>query len=129
MTLDQQEKINYRIYRSNETFLEAKTLVELGSWNGVINRLYYSLFYAVSALLEKGNIQVKTHSTQKSRYNELFILSGKIEKEKGGVYNALYNYRHTSDYHDFAIITQDEAQPLVVQAEILLNEIKKLINE
>jgi len=52
MTIGNKEDyIKYRFYRSEETFDEAVILAEKEKWNAVINRLYYSCFYAVIALL------------------------------------------------------------------------------
>jgi uncharacterized protein (UPF0332 family) len=41
--------IKYRFHRSEETLEEALILAEKEKWNAVINRLYYSCFYAVIA--------------------------------------------------------------------------------
>ena len=62
MTIGNKEDyIKYRFYRSVETFDEAVILAEKEKWNAVINRLYYSCFYAVIALLLKNNIETQTH--------------------------------------------------------------------
>lgn len=43
--------INYRIERALEVLKDARTLANAGGWNSCINRLYYSCFYAITALL------------------------------------------------------------------------------
>jgi uncharacterized protein (UPF0332 family) len=45
------EYMQYRFNRAKETFEEALILRYSEKWNAVINRLYYSCFYAVIALL------------------------------------------------------------------------------
>jgi len=43
--------IRYRMDRSREALSAAKLLYEKGHLNDAVNRLYYSCFYAVIALL------------------------------------------------------------------------------
>ena len=43
--------IDYRLSRSLDTYVDAQILAENERWNSAINRLYYAVYYAVSALL------------------------------------------------------------------------------
>lgn len=45
--------IEYRLSKAREALQDAKLLAENNSWNACVNRLYYSCYYAVSALLLK----------------------------------------------------------------------------
>jgi uncharacterized protein (UPF0332 family) len=56
------EYVRYRIETAYKTLEAAKILAENGFWNSAVNRLYYSLFYAVNAILVLNAIQVKSHS-------------------------------------------------------------------
>jgi uncharacterized protein (UPF0332 family) len=47
--------IIYRMSRAKETLQDAELLADGKRWNACVNRLYYSCFYAVSALLLKNN--------------------------------------------------------------------------
>ncbi|MBK6977036.1 MAG: HEPN domain-containing protein [Cytophagaceae bacterium] len=46
-----------------------------------VNRAYYSVFYAISALLYSKDIFVKTHSGAISKFNELFIKESVFDLE------------------------------------------------
>jgi uncharacterized protein (UPF0332 family) len=46
-----QDYISYRINSAKETLEAARLLAENKHWNSAINRLYYSCFYSISALL------------------------------------------------------------------------------
>ncbi len=60
MTIDNLEDyIKYRFIRAEESLDDAYILAQNNKWNTVANRLYYSCFYAVSALLLKHNIETK----------------------------------------------------------------------
>lgn len=119
--------IKYRIARSESSLLQAKNLASIKEWNGVVNRLYYAVFYAVSVLLFNKGYNYKTHSNQKSKFNEIFLFSNIINKDQGGIYNVLYTYRQMGDYADFALFTEDEVSPMINNTEELITEIKKLI--
>lgn len=43
--------VKYRIERAKETIIEAESMANIFHWNACTNRLYYSYFYAVLALL------------------------------------------------------------------------------
>lgn len=53
MTYSTDDLIKYRIDRSLETYREAKTMTDNKFWNAAVNRIYYSCYYVVSALLLK----------------------------------------------------------------------------
>jgi len=68
--------IKYRVDRAFETLEEANILAQYNHWDTVANRLYYSCFYAVSALFYKFNLTAKTHSSFKSQFHKNFIKNG-----------------------------------------------------
>ncbi len=127
MSSEIDDKVQFKLQRSDTTLIEAKNLAGIESWNGVINRLYYAAFYAVSALLLNQGFQVKTHAGQKSKLNELFLANELITRESGNAYNVLFNFRNDGDYEDFAIYAKEDAEPLIARTENLIDEIKKLI--
>jgi len=55
---DKAELVKYRLRRARETYKEVDILVENQLWNTAVNRLYYSCFYAVIALLAAHGKQV-----------------------------------------------------------------------
>lgn len=48
---ERSEFAKYKMEAAYKTFDAALVLAERGFWNSAVNRLYYSLFYAVNALL------------------------------------------------------------------------------
>ncbi len=51
MSYNKNDIIQYRIEKSERTFLEANSLKTSKFWNGAVNRLYYTCYHIVSALL------------------------------------------------------------------------------
>ncbi|MCF8232407.1 MAG: HEPN domain-containing protein, partial [Bacteroidales bacterium] len=93
--------INYRIERAYETLEEAKILAAHEHWDTVANRLYYSCFYIVSALLYKYHIVARTHSTTKSEFHKYFIKTQTFNNSLGKLYSDLFDKRQEGDYQDF----------------------------
>jgi len=86
-----QDYIDYRIQSSKETLKAAKLLAENSHWNSAINRLYYSCFYAISALLYKYDIDSNSHAGLKHQFTLRFIKTGLIKKELGRVFVVLFD--------------------------------------
>jgi len=70
--------IKYRFNRAIESFDEALILADNKRWNTVVNRLYYSCFYVVIALLLKNNIVTTIHDGARTQFGLNFIKTGKI---------------------------------------------------
>lgn len=78
--------INYRLKLSDETIEEAELLIQNGKLRGAINRIYYAIFYSVSALGLKYNFQTSKHEQLIGWFNHEFIKTGmtrKLEKFSG----------------------------------------------
>lgn len=127
MKEDEGKIIRHRLFKSEQMFEEAIALANMKHWNSVVNRLYYSCYYAVSALLFQQNINTKTHSGQKNKFNDHYITTGMLSPKSGQVYNELLANRQDGDYADFVIFTQEDVDPLVAETRTFLNDILKLI--
>lgn len=73
MTGSKDDLISYRLSRSKDTFDDATILADKERWNSAINRLYYSAYYAVIAILLKYDLKPTTHNGAKSAFSEHFI--------------------------------------------------------
>ena len=130
MNYDLDGLIKERIRKAKDTLEAAELLALENHWNSAINRLYYSAFYAVLALLAKLNARTSTHSGAKSEFYRLFIKTGRIDKKYGELYTDLFSKRQEGDYEDFLNFTQEEISPLLPRVEefieIITNEIDEI---
>jgi uncharacterized protein len=124
-----QDYIDYRIRKANETFKAAKLLAENSHWNSAINRLYYTCFYAISALLYKNDINANSHAGLKHQFTLHFIKTGLIDKDLGRLFVQLFDWRQKGDYGDFYDFDKEKTLPLFNHVEVLLNKIVSLIND
>lgn len=121
------ENIKYRIQRAKETYQDAIFLFEKGSLNSSINRLYYSAFYAVIALLLANNIEVKSHNGVKQKLGEEFIAKGKLSKAHAKTFNLLSDFRHKGDYDDLFDFDTELVERLLLPVNEFIDAIDKLI--
>jgi uncharacterized protein (UPF0332 family) len=120
--------ILYRFHRAEESLDDALILANSGKWNTVVNRLYYSCFYAVIALLLKNGVETQSHNGARIQFGLHFIKTGKIEKKYGKLFTKLFDHRQKGDYGDLFDFNENIVEPLIVQVREFIEEIKKHIN-
>ena len=124
---EKKEYVSYRIESAKTTFEAAKVLAENGFWNSSVNRLYYSLFYAVNALLVLNDIQTKSHTSTKSQFSLHFIKTGIIDKKYGRLLSELFDWRQKGDYDNIFDFNDESVQPLFRPVEEMIDLIDKEI--
>lgn len=124
---ERQAIVSYRIEKARNTFTEAQKIMEVGYWNIVANRLYYCLYYAVTALLIHNHISVHTHAGMLTLFNQHFVQTNILTKEDGRLIRKLYTLRQEGDYEDFIEVTEDEVKLYIPKVEQLLTDIIALI--
>lgn len=123
------EYIDYRLDQAKETLEAAKSLSRDKHWNSVINRLYYSCFYSITALHYKHDINAKSHSGIKHQFGLNFVKTGLIDKSMAEIFIDLFDYRQAGDYADFVDFDKEKTLPLIPRTENLLIKIEELIKE
>lgn len=119
--------VKYRLDRANEALEEAVLLADNAKWNTCVNRLYYSCFYAVSALLAKDDLSSSKHTGVRSLFNLHYVKSNKVPKELAQIYNDLFEKRQEGDYIDFVKFEEAQVKPLISGAKMFLSHLKKML--
>jgi uncharacterized protein (UPF0332 family) len=104
--------VNYRIKSAFKTFDAARVLADNGFWNSAVNRLYYSVFYAVNALLIHNEIHASSHSGMRSQFSLHFIKTGKLDKKYGMLLAELYDWRQKGDYDNIFDYDSESVKPM-----------------
>jgi uncharacterized protein (UPF0332 family) len=129
MTVTKKDLIAYRLKRAWETYDDAEILAEKEKWNSTINRLYYSAYYAISALLLLNDLNPTTHKGVKSNFTEHFIKKGLIPKEYGKTYSQLFTWRQKGDYDDLFDFERDNVSLYFDPVKNLIQLIEKRVTE
>lgn len=111
----------YRLEQAAETLDEAVFLLKAGkSLRAVTNRAYYSMFYAILALLIDESFASSKHSGVLSYFNRRFINEGIFPKDIGRLVNRAFELRQQGDYRENVLLTLEQVQPLVEAATTFL---------
>jgi uncharacterized protein (UPF0332 family) len=127
MSYNKEDLIQYRLDKSKTTFEEAKSLAINRFWGGTANRLYYSCFYVVIALLAKDEVSASTHNGVRTEFFRRYVKTGILDKKYSSLYTDLMGKREESDYDDFFEFTEQDIAPLFPEVEMFIEKIHQLI--
>lgn len=119
--------IKYRLERSNESLEAAELMFENNLFIPAMNRIYYSMFYAVQALLVLKESAFSKHGQVKGFFNKEYIKAGVFPKEFGKLYNAAFEYRQKFDYVDLIIPEEQLISDYIQKAKPFIEELSKYI--
>ena len=129
MTKEEKDLIQYRLARSHEAIEEAQVLFNTEHLNACVNRLYYSCFYAVYALLLTKGISTGKHTHLRSLLHRDYIKTGMISVSMGRHFDLLFNSRQESDYADYVTFEKGEVEPWFNKTKDFVRNVEQLINE
>jgi len=121
------EYVKYRMASAFKTFDAAKMLADNGFWNSAVNRLYYSVLYAVNALLAQNEIYKNSHSGTRTQFSLHFIKTSKLDKKFGKLLTELYDWRQKGDYDNIFDYDAESVKPLYELVYEMITEIDKKI--
>ena len=90
MSLKDEERrilVQLELEKADRTFDQVVVLQREGYWVTMANRLYYSLFHAVSALLINDQREVGSHKGAAIRFHQYYVKTGVFTEEEGSFYS------------------------------------------
>ncbi len=124
---DKDSLISYRMQRAEESLKAAEIMYDKKMLVFAMNRIYYSLFYAVQAVLILKDVSFSKHGQVKAFFNREFVKSGIIPVSLGRIYNKAFEYRQKFDYVDFAEPDESLVKSYLKDAAVFLDAIKKYL--
>ncbi|MBQ7191875.1 MAG: HEPN domain-containing protein [Paludibacteraceae bacterium] len=131
MSLSQEERnimIQLEIERSNKMMAEFPIYIANKLWSTLVNRMYYAVFHAATALLIKHSLHASTHQGLYVLLSKYFVKTGVLSNEEGRLFARLETMREKSDYNCYLESEADEVMPLLEPTKELifhLNELSK----
>jgi uncharacterized protein (UPF0332 family) len=112
----------YRLAQAEESLAEAEYLLRgEKSPRSVINRVYYSMFYSILALLIFEPYSSSKHSGVLAYFNQHFIKTGLLSEDLGRAVNKAFDLRQRADYREQIVIAHDQVAPFLDEASRFLN--------
>ncbi|OIQ07751.1 hypothetical protein MTCOM_15510 [Moorella thermoacetica] len=113
----------WRLEKAERTFKEGEQLLDVGFYNGAINRFYYAAFHAVRALLALKKLDSAKHSGVISLFNREYVKTGAISKEASKTLSTIFAMRSEADYDDFKSFSLQEAADARKAVRSLIDEV------
>lgn len=132
MTLDRNLKItavNLMIEKSDRNMEQAIYNANVDYWDLVSNRLYYSIFHAVNALLLLDGIKTNTHKGTSSQFGKYYVITGFFDREDGMLYSRLQTMREKADYQNIYSITREEGMSMLEKVSDLRKRICQVVKD
>lgn len=129
LTPEQKALAIHRFQRAEETLNEAIDELSRKNLRLTVNRAYYSIFYAMRALLATVSKDSSKHSGVVSLFNQHFIKTGIVSEISFKSIQTLMDLRHEGDYKDFAEITEEEAKGSVEMAKTIVTMLKESLEK
>jgi len=126
---EKQTLVKYRLERANESIKAAQLLFENKLFIPAMNRIYYSMFYSVQALLVLNEKAFSKHGQVKGYFNREFIKTGIFPKEFGKLFNTVYEYRQKFDYVDLLVPEKELISDYIAEARKFIAQISSYLND
>ncbi len=127
MTDYRQELIAYRLERAIALLQTSRNLAGDKDWFSTVNRLYYAVYQAISALLVQAGIPVNSHAGAKAMFDLHFVKPGNVDVKWSKLYSRLADARHSSDYGAFIEFSEEDVLPLLSETEVFVTLVTQLI--
>lgn len=125
----QRDLCRYRLQESKDTLQVARNCLQEGFYKDAVNRSYYSVFYAIKAVLALGTIDFKRHKDVVAYFNKEYVATGTFPRETGRKLATLKQIREKSDYDDFYIISREKAVEQFESAKLVLQNVENYLEQ
>jgi len=119
--------IEHRISRATDTIEEVSFLIKNKKFLLAVNRIYYGMFYILSALSLRYDFSTSKHQQLIGWFNKEFISTGEIDRKYGMILHNAYNNRSTGDYDDFAEFDEEDVKKSFDEMNDFIRTIRALL--
>jgi uncharacterized protein (UPF0332 family) len=121
------EEIYKMVEKAIDALEDAQVLFNLQRYNGAVNRSYYAVFGAASALLAAKNLYSKTHQGCRNLFYEHYVKTDLFELGIAQKLHENFEFRQIGDYDYEAAITNEDAKISLQNAKEFIEATKKYL--
>jgi len=121
--------IEYRLRQAVESIELAKFLLSSDKLVVAVNRIYYGMFYALTALALKHAFKTSKHTQLIGWFNKEFILSKQVDSKYGKILWSAYKNRTKGDYEAFILFSTNEVELMLIEMVDFIDEISSLLKK
>ena len=119
--------IEHRVSKAMAAIDEVDFLINNNKLLLAVNRIYYGMFYILSALSLKYDFSTSKHQQLIGWFNKEFVATGKVEPKYGKIIHNAFSNRSTGDYDDFAEFEEDEVKISFSELKDFIKTIRALL--
>ena len=119
--------IRYWMEKAHESMAAAQSEYDSGRGATSVRNLYYSCFYALTAVLVKEGYSFKKHTAVKAALHRDLIRTGVVEQAWGRFYNKVFDSRHEGDYQPLRRFDMEEVKTLLDSGSGFLTTMENLL--
>lgn len=119
--------IHHYIKKSYQAIDDAETLLGKRSFTGALNRIYYGIFYILSALAVKNKFSTLKHSQLIGWFNKNYVKSEKVDRKIGRIIHSAFDQRMESDYDPLSEFHYEEIEENLANMKKVISSIEKLV--
>ncbi len=121
--------VDIRIDKSKEARDDARFSLENKRFRNAMNRIYYAIFYSVSALSAQDGFSTSKHKQLMGWFIKNYVKTEILTPEFSGIYKRAFDKRQESDYDDFSEVTGMQAEKYFDDMEKFIEKIFMIIDE
>lgn len=119
--------IKYRLEQALDTIEVVDFLINANKLTVAVNRIYYGLFYSVTALAIYNGFETSKHNKLIGWFNKEFVATKKTDVKFGKILRIAFQNRTKGDYDAFVSFEKDEVSQMHIEMAEFIVEIKRLI--
>lgn len=123
------EMAQIQFQKACDTIKYIPTYIEIGDYNGAINRTYYAVFYAMKSVELLDEFDSKKHSGVIAYFRQNYIKTNIFDSKYSKTIGRLFAARQKVDYNIIAVATVDDAKELYDEALDFIEEVKMYLND
>ena len=130
MTLSKEERqqlIEHYVEKAQNTVEDIKFFIENEKLGVAVNRVYYGIYYVLSALAVKYQFSTSKHTQLLGWFNKNFVKENKIERKYAKYIQEAFEKRMKGDYEVFVKFTKADVNDLFEKMKEIISEIKQLL--
>ncbi len=128
-SVDYNKLVKAHISEAKRKFKRAKDLYDDSYYDEAAHNGYYSMFHAAKALLALKKVHARTHRGVISEIQRLYVKSDIMAQDLVSALSRDLQIRIRTDYDVMIEVSDDLANDVIVDAEVFLNEVDKIVEK
>ncbi|MEA2096023.1 MAG: HEPN domain-containing protein [Candidatus Cloacimonadota bacterium] len=131
MTLSEMNRKDLIIHNTEKAFStqrEVEFLIKNKYYSLALNRIYYGMFYIISAIAIKNGFSTSNHSQIIGWFNKNYVKEKKVDRKIGRMIYRAFEQRMKSDYNILHKFTLEDAKIGLSNLKEVIQSINELLN-